>query len=90
MESKKPKVTKAAPKKKITIQRVKVEGSSNIAEVGHSEKDLVLEILFHSGQAYRYKPVSKEFFEELMAAESKGKFFSKFLRDNKMVTTQKL
>ena len=50
----------------------KVE-SSNIAKVRYVDGDM--EVQFTKGAVYRYKEVPKEVFEDLLKAESVGKFF---------------
>lgn len=47
--------------------------SSNIQQVGHQNADLF--ITFNSGGTYRYDGVQESVFEEMLAAESVGKFF---------------
>lgn len=58
-------------------ERVK---SSNIFSIGY--KDGVLEIKFHHGGLYQYKGASQELFDRMLNAESKGKFFWRYIRDN--------
>ena len=47
--------------------------NSNIHQVGHQNADLF--IAFHSGGTYRYDGVPESFLDEMLAAESVGKFF---------------
>jgi hypothetical protein len=56
------------------MKRQQVE-SSNLASVGYDETEKILEIQFHSGGVYQYEDVEKEVFDELMNANSKGRFF---------------
>ncbi|NJM53485.1 MAG: KTSC domain-containing protein [Blastocatellia bacterium] len=56
------------------MKRIAVE-SSNLASVGYDEAAKMLEIQFHSGGIYQYDNVKKEFYDELMKAESKGRYF---------------
>ena len=42
-------------------------------QVGHQNADLF--IAFHSGGTYRYDGVPESFLDEMLAAESVGKFF---------------
>lgn len=51
--------------------------SSNLATVGFS--DGVLEIEFKHGGVYQYFNVPLTIYENLMKAESKGKFFRQFI-----------
>ena len=54
----------------------KVE-SSNLDSVGYDEEDKVLTIKFNKGGVYNYYGVDKKIYDELMKAESKGKYFHK-------------
>ena len=56
------------------MKRIAVE-SSNLASVGFDEATKTLEIQFHSGGIYEYDDVEKEIYDELMNAESKGRYF---------------
>lgn len=58
------------------MKREKIEGSSNIAEIGYDEEKKVLEVKFQNNSIYQYSPVPKALYEELMLAESKGKFLN--------------
>ena len=49
--------------------------SSNIASVGYDPATSTLEIEFHSGGVYQYLGVSREVYEGLMKAASKGSYF---------------
>lgn len=55
--------------------------STSIAGIGYHAKLQVLEIAFHSGAVYRYEAVPSAVFESLMKAESKGRYFSRQIRD---------
>ena len=50
--------------------------SSNLRSVGYDEFLLVLEIEFKSGAVYRYYGVPSEVHDELINAESVGKYFN--------------
>ena len=50
--------------------------SSNLRSVGYDEFLLVLEIEFKSGAVYRYYGVPSEVHDELVNAESVGKYFN--------------
>lgn len=56
------------------MKRIAVE-SSNLASVGYDEATKTLEIQFHSGGIYQYDDVEKEVYDELMNADSKGRYF---------------
>jgi hypothetical protein len=56
--------------------------SSDLASVGYDAKSKILEIEFHSGGLYRYFEVPKDVFDQLLAAESKGRFFAAHIREH--------
>ena len=58
--------------------------SSNLASVGYDEQAMKLEIEFLDRSIYEYIGVQKYVYSELMQAESKGKYFSKNIRDNRL------
>lgn len=62
------------------IKREPVE-SSVLASAGYDAKLRVLELEFHSGAIYRYLDVPEDIFRSLIAAESKGQFFSASIRN---------
>ena len=57
------------------MKRQSVE-SSNLRSVGYDEFLFVLEIEFKSGAVYRYYGVPSEVHDELINAESVGKYFN--------------
>ena len=57
------------------MKRQSVE-SSNLKSIGYDEFLLVLEIEFKSGAVYRYYGVPSEVHDELINAESVGKYFN--------------
>jgi hypothetical protein len=50
--------------------------SSNLASVGYDEVGQVLEVEFRHGGVYQYTGVSKSVFDELMAADSLGRYLA--------------
>jgi hypothetical protein len=54
--------------------------SSSIASVAYST-DASLDVEFRSGAVYRYFAVPRSILDSLLAAESKGAFLNKFIRD---------
>ena len=54
--------------------------SSHLKSVGYNEKAEELEVEFQSGEVYRYFAVPPVVYEELLSAESKGKFFNSRIR----------
>jgi KTSC domain len=61
------------------MKRIAVE-SSNLVSVGYDETTKMLEIQFHSGGIYEYDDVEKEIYDDLMNAESKGRYFMSMIR----------
>ena len=61
------------------IRREPVE-STALTAVGYSKKLHALEIEFHDGLVYRYEEVPVELYRNLMAAESKARFYNKNIR----------
>jgi ATP-dependent DNA helicase RecG len=61
------------------VKREPVE-SSNIQSVGYDATLRVLEIEFHGGAVYQYDDVDSSVYADLMAADSKGQFFSREIR----------
>jgi len=57
------------------IPREKVD-SSNVAEVGHDSDTDTLVVLFHNGGMYAYDDVPRTVYDQMLSAESVGKFFN--------------
>lgn len=55
--------------------------SSNLRSVGYDEATRTLEIEFRSGRVYRYIEVPRDVYEELMSADSLGRYFNKYIRE---------
>tara|TARA_R110001599_G_scaffold15757_1_gene65360 strand:+ start:25643 stop:25894 length:252 start_codon:yes stop_codon:yes gene_type:complete len=73
--------------------------SSNIEEVAHSSQqsgsnkpmaDETLIIKFKGGAKYQYSPVSEAMFDNMMQAESLGKWFWQNIRDKPNINLEKL
>ncbi|QLG50642.1 KTSC domain-containing protein [Natrinema halophilum] len=62
------------------MKRVPVS-SSNPSSVGYDESNQVLEIEFHGGRVYQYFDVPKRTHQELMNANSHGKYFHQNIED---------
>jgi len=62
------------------VVRTTVE-SSVLSSVGYSI-DATLDLEFRTGAIYRYFAVPRPVFEELIAAESKGTYFNRHVRDS--------
>lgn len=63
------------------MQRKAVD-SSTMRSVGYEAKSRILEIEFDSGAVYQYLDVPPRTYEELRAAESKGRYFNSEIRDS--------
>lgn len=55
--------------------------SSNIASIGYDETNEILEIEFLSGGIYQYFDVPNYVYDELMDADSHGKYFNAYIKD---------
>ena len=55
--------------------------SSMIYAVGYDSKTRTLEVVFNRSGVYRYYDVPPEEYEELMAAESKGRYMHECIID---------
>ena len=68
------------------MKRVPVE-SSQIKEIGYDEANMVLEVQFKRGNAvYQYVEVPPDVADNLIDAESLGKFFNANVRDKYQFT----
>lgn len=56
--------------------------SSNLASIGYNAENEILEIEFNHGGVYQYFDVPLDVYEELMNAESHGKYFSANIRND--------
>lgn len=72
------------------MDRTKIEGSSNIAEVGYDYDSRTMEVLFHNGNVYQYWPITPSGWDSFLKSDSKGSFFAKHIRDNKGVSYRRL
>jgi len=64
-----------------TLLRNSVE-SSNINSIGYDLENEILEVKFNHGSVYQYFGVPENVYEELMNADSHGKYFSANIRNN--------
>ena len=55
--------------------------SSMVAAVGYDEETRTLQVQFNSGDWYEYYEVESEVFQELLGAESKGRYMSSNIID---------
>ncbi len=56
--------------------------SSNLASIGYDSEKEILEIEFNHGGVYQYFDVPQSVYEELMNADSHGKYFSANIRND--------
>jgi hypothetical protein len=63
------------------IERIALD-SSTLASAGYLERTSTLEVEFRNGAVYRYFAVPPGVFEALLAAESKGAYFGRFIRNH--------
>jgi len=56
--------------------------STSLASAGYDRETLVLELEFRGGAIYRYRLVPSSVYRDLLAADSKGRFFNRFIRPN--------
>lgn len=62
------------------MNRIPVQ-SSDIQSIGYAPESCVLEVAFLSGGIYQYDGVPAYVFEELMSAESHGKYFAAHIKN---------
>lgn len=55
--------------------------SSMLHSVGYDPVESILELEFHDGRFYQYGKVPEEIYRELMAADSKGRYFLTYIQD---------
>lgn len=63
------------------MDRVPVQ-SSNISEVGYDPASMTLEVLFTNGTIYQYFDVPEALYQELISAESVGKFLNTQIKNS--------
>jgi hypothetical protein len=56
--------------------RRKAVDSSTMRSVGYEARSRILEIEFNSGAVYQYVGVPARTYQQLLAAESKGRYFN--------------
>ncbi len=61
------------------MNRIPVE-STNILEIGFDEESSTLEIEFKEGSVYQYFDVPKAIYDQMMNAESKGKYLAAHIK----------
>jgi hypothetical protein len=61
------------------MHRVSVE-STTLSAISYDSREQLLELEFASAMVYRYLDVPAHVHEELLAAQSKGRYFNLFIR----------
>ena len=61
------------------IEMINVQ-SSNLEAVGYDDKHNILVVEFKHGGTYQYISVDKSIYENLLLADSKGKFFDQYVK----------
>ena len=56
-------------------------GSTNLHSVGYRSEDSLLLVQFNNGAAYEYYDVPQYVYDDLLQAESKGKYFAQVIRN---------
>lgn len=56
--------------------------SSNIESIGYDSKSQTLEIEFLNGSIYQYFDVQHHIYDELMNADSHGKYLAAYIKGN--------
>lgn len=67
--------------KVVTAPQLSSVDSSSIAAIGYDAMQRALWVQFVTGRTYRYHDVGQATYEEFMAAESKGRYFNREIRD---------
>jgi hypothetical protein len=62
------------------MERQQVE-SSNLASIGYDAENEILEVEFKHGGVYQYFDVPEYVYEELMDADSHGRYFVRNVKD---------
>lgn len=60
--------------------------SSSLAAIGYDPDINTLEVEFRNGRCYRYFAVPQHLADSLMAAKSKGRYFTSHIKDRFPVT----
>lgn len=64
--------------------------SSNIKSMGYDQDELAMYIVFHNEQVWKYYPLQRDEFDMIRHADSIGKMFNEHVRNNKLVTSEKI
>lgn len=71
------------------MNRIEVE-SSHLKSIGYNHMAKTLEIEFQDGNIYQYVGVGTYTYNKLMKAESKGKYYNRYIKGNKNYTGTKI
>ncbi|MBQ3646536.1 MAG: KTSC domain-containing protein [Synergistaceae bacterium] len=63
------------------LERIPVK-SSDLKSVGYDSEKRLLEVEFLNKSIYQYSRVPQTVYNELMNANHKGEYFSRYIRDN--------
>lgn len=63
----------------VMIERTPVS-SSNISSIGYDSQQQILEIAFHNRSVYRHFGVPEHLYEELMNADSHGRYYDRYIK----------
>jgi len=63
------------------MKRQKVS-SSNLASIGYDADNQILEIEFNHGGVYQYYDVPGDVYDDLMNADSHGKYFAAYIKND--------
>ena len=55
--------------------------SSNIKAIGYDDTNAILYITFLGNRTYKYLEIPQSVYQDLMKAESKGKYFHAYIKD---------
>jgi len=55
--------------------------STSLNAATYQKQDALLELEFRSGTVYRYVGVPEQVYQELLTAESKGRYFNRHIRN---------
>ncbi len=56
--------------------------SSNVAEIGYDPATMILEVAFLNGSVYQYFDVPESLYQELLHAESVGRFLNAQIKNS--------
>lgn len=64
---------------------VKIEGSTQILEVGYLESERKMLVVFLGKSVYEYVPVERKQYEAMIESSSVGGYFNKHIRKDKSI-----